>query len=72
MNMVAILDGERIPHGAKQDGTQVDCSCRRCRHKWMEFDGTRHTNGSGHLSMCPRCLAGKIDRTRYYKVPNSN
>ncbi len=50
-----------------RDGRGVDCNCRRCRHKWMEIDDSKHTNGTGNARMCPRCTATKIDRIRYYK-----
>ena len=63
--------GAHSPHRLARDGHCVDCKCRRCRHKWMEIDDSKHANGTGNAWMCPRCTATKIDRTRYYKeVPN--
>jgi hypothetical protein len=71
MALIKVVNNDSVPDGAERDGRQVDCRCRRCRHKWMEIDGTKNTEGSGTLAMCPRCLASAIDRTRYYTTPNA-
>lgn len=66
MALLRIMNNDKPPSGAVRDGRLVDCKCRRCRHTWMEIDDSRHTEGSGTLMMCPRCLASAIDRTRHY------
>ena len=72
---IAITNDEHGAHSLHRlvrDGHQVDCKCRRCRHVWMEIDSSKHANGTGSCYYCPRCMATKIDRTRYYKeVPNA-
>lgn len=65
-----VNNGDPTPAGAVRDGSLVECRCKRCRTRWVEIEGTRHTEGLGSLRMCPKCFAEAIDRVRYYKVPN--
>ncbi len=73
MTNISIINEDFRMHSLQyliRDGHDVNCECRRCRYKWMEIEDSRYAQGGGRLNMCPRCLATKIDRIRYYKSLN--